>query len=202
MCSRYELLTNFECIVAGAALKVSPDNAQARGFRPKPKGEIRPTDPAPVILPGGALAVLPWGLAVDWQPQPVINARSETLEQKPTFKPLLEQRCLVAATGYFEWRKHGREKIKTRIKTSDNDVFFFAGLIGAERFTIVTCAPNPSIAYIHDRMPVIVPNEAHALWLDTARRFGDVKHLLVPFAGRLAVEEETPPPQKQGELAL
>jgi putative SOS response-associated peptidase YedK len=165
-------------------------------------GEIRPTDIAPVVLPGRRLAMLPWGLKVDWQSQPVLNARAETLETKPTFRPLLEQRCLVPATAYFEWKSDGRDKIKTRIHADDHGIIAFAGLIGDGRFTIVTCAPAPSIAHVHDRMPVILDRAQQASWLDRANAFGAVKQVLRPYRGTLAADEIPGARPRQGQLAL
>jgi len=204
MCARYELLTTFESVVAGLALRIPPDDEQAR--RPRAlephvfkRGEVRPTNLAPIVMPDRSMDWLPWGLAVDWQNQPVINARSETLDVKPTFRPLLNQRCLVPASAYFEWRAAGRDKIKTRI-CAESDVFAFAGLIGAGRFTIVTCSPAPSIGHIHDRMPVILDAAAQALWL-SARPFAEVKNVLQPYSAKLSFEELVAP-KRQGELAL
>ncbi|MBL8645487.1 MAG: SOS response-associated peptidase [Rhodospirillaceae bacterium] len=201
MCSRYEILTPFESIVAGRALGISPSDEDAQRARKFPKGEVRPTDMAPVILSEHTIGWMPWGLSVSWQSQPVINARAETLEQKPTFRPLLEQRCLVPASAYFEWRTAGRSKIKTRISLAESNGLMFAGLIGDGRFTIVTCAPAPSIAHIHDRMPVLLEPEAQLVWLSTQRKFVDVKGVLVPCRAALKAEEISPP-ARQGELAL
>ena len=63
--------------------------------------------------------LLGWGLGVDWTAKPLINARAETLAEKRTFRPLLERRCLVPATAYFEWRKDGKARHKNRIRPED-----------------------------------------------------------------------------------
>ncbi len=201
MCSRFELETSIHSIVAGLALNVPATAAQAHQARAFQRGEIRPTNLAPIILPGRTLAWLPWGLSVDWQNQPVINARSETLHTKPTFKPLLNRRCLVPATAYVEWRAAGKLKIKTRIRVDNADVFAFAGLVGDGRFTVVTCTPSTSIAHIHDRMPVILDRAAQDLWLSD-RPYDEVKSVLASYGGTLTFEEQAPPPQRQGELAF
>jgi putative SOS response-associated peptidase YedK len=201
VCSRYELLVPFESVVAGTALRLAAgigDDIKHAFHR----GEVRPTDRAPVVLPDGGTALLAWGLRVSWQAQPVINARAETVAQKPTFKPLLNRRCLVPAGAYFEWRKNGRDKIKTRIHGADGTPLFFAGLTDGEGFTILTCAPAPAIAHIHDRMPVILDRAARAPWLDPTRPFAAVKHLLAPYAGKLSFEEPAPAKPRQGQLAL
>lgn len=201
MCSRYELLTDVESIVAGEALRLPPTDHDAQKLRTFKGAEIRPTDIAPIVKPSGQWDMLPWGLAVSWQAQPVINARSETLDQKPTFQPFLSNRCLVPASAYFEWRAHGRAKIKTRIHLDDESVMMFAGLIGDGRFTIVTCAPSPAIAHIHDRMPVILGSMAQDQWLNAHLPFNAIKDILVPHVGHF-VTEELSPPARQGELAL
>lgn len=200
MCARYELLTDFESFLADIALRVPPTEDDLKRFRKFPKGEVRPTDMAPVILPSGAMGWLPWGFKVSWQRGPVINARSETLEQKPTFKPALQQRCLVPASAYFEWRTEGEKKLKNRISVSKARGIVFAGLLDNGTFTIITCAPAKSIAHIHDRMPVILDVQEQREWLDGARSFASVKHVLKTTTAKLDAEELRPPPPAQGEL--
>ncbi len=201
MCARYELLTTLEGIAAGVVLRTPPTDDQVHKARAFERGEVRPTNLAPIITPDRTLAWIPWGLAVDWQNQPVINARAETLGSKPTFQPLLNRRCLVPASAYFEWRVTGREKIKTRIRADYSNVFTFAGLLSDNRFLIITCAPAPAIANIHDRMPVILDRAGQDLWLSD-QPYSEVKSVLAPFGGDLAFEEITPPPKRQGVLAF
>ena len=198
MCSRYELRSNIESIIAGFALRVAPGDERSRGATAFNLPEIRPTNLAPIIGHGRELSWRPWGLNVDWQNQPVINARGETLEQKPTFKPLLNRRILVPSSAYFEWRKAGRDKIKTRIHLAEQDLMAFAGLVSDDAFTVVTCAPSNSIAHIHDRMPVVLDLAAQDAWL-SPRPFAEVKHVLQSSVQPLAFEELSPP-QRQGEL--
>lgn len=169
-----------------------PAGHPARKPRALERGEIRPTNLAPIITGDRELTFLPWGFQVSWQNQPLINARAETLAEKATFRKSLEQRCLVPASAYFEWRKDGKLKIKTRIRTADAPLFAFAGLIDEGRFTIVTCAPAGPIAHIHDRMPVVLSREAETQWLDRGTSFEKAKGALVPFAGALAWEEPKP----------
>ena len=163
------------------------------------KGEMRPTDQALVVGQHGAV-LLPWGLSTDWSNQPLINARSETLAEKATFTPLLEQRCLVPMTAYFEWRKDGGAKLKNTIQPRNLDLAAFAGLTNGEAFTIATCSPAPSIAHIHNRMPVILSGDEAVTWADPSQRFDRVKVLLRPFEGDLQAEEDIPPPPAQADL--
>jgi len=155
------------------------------------KGEIRPTDQALVIRDGGNASLLGWGLSVSWDTKPLINARAETLGQKITFRPLLDNRCLVPADAYFEWRRDAGQRVKTRIAAADGPMAF-AGLTDGDRFTIVTCAPSPEIAFIHNRMPVILTEEGTRLWLDSRRPFEEAAKTLVPFKGTLSWQEDTP----------
>ena len=163
--------------------------------------EMRPTDMALIIEDGAKPRLSGWGLAVEWDAKPLINARAETLTKKKTFRPLLENRCLVPATAYFEWRKDGHARRKNRIGTKSRGVFAFAGLTDGDRFTIITCPPAADIAHIHDRMPVILERRAEPLWIDRGTPFEKVAGLLVPFCAEpLRAEEETPPPASQPDL--
>ena len=145
-----------------------------------------------------------WGLVVDWDAKPLINARAETLEQKKTFRGLLANRCLVPASAYFEWRKDGRARRKNRIAIGDGmqkSLFAFAGLYDGERFTIISCPPAPSIAHIHNRMPVIVGSEAEARWINPDMSFDALSGVLIAYqAGPLDALEETPPTDPQADL--
>ena len=81
--------------------------------------DMRPTDQA-LIIDGTGPRLMRWGLTVTWDKKPLINARAETLAEKPTFRPLLEQRCLVPMTAYLEWRKaDDGSKRKNRIAPAD-----------------------------------------------------------------------------------
>jgi len=162
--------------------------------------ELRPTDQALVIAPKMDARLFGWGLSVGWNSKPLINARAETLENKNTFRPLLENRCLVPASAYFEWRKEDGNKLKNRIARKDKTLFAFAGLTDGNRFTIITCAPAADIAHIHNRMPVILDAAFEARWAEPGLSFAEVKGLLVPCDnGVLETDEETPPPKSPGD---
>lgn len=156
--------------------------------------EMAPTDRILTIDTQGGLRrgrLLGWGLKVEWDAKPLINARTETLKTKPTFRPLLQRRCLVPATAYFEWAKpSGGAKQKMRVHVEDAELFAMAGLIGADgdSVTIVTCAPAPEIAMIHDRMPAILTPEDEAAWIDAGRTFTDVEKLVRPYDGGLRAD--------------
>lgn len=186
MCSRYDLTLLPRDLARRYGLPINPPTYRL--------GEVRPTDRVPAITAPGRAELLTWGIPAAWDGKPLINARAETLATKKTFRPLLESRCLVPASAYFEWRRVGRERLKNRIAPADGEPFAFAGLHDGTSFTIVTCAPAPAIAHVHDRMPVILPIEAEAAWIDPALAFERVAGLLRPFAAQpLSVEESIPP---------
>lgn len=125
-------------------------------------------------------AIVQWGLVPSWANdpkamQPMVNARGETIADKPSFRTAYKKRrCLVAADGFYEARSSGKTKEYFYIHMADNAYYAFAGLWerweregqSLETCTIITSEPNSLMAKIHDRMPVIVqPNEYDA-WLD------------------------------------
>jgi putative SOS response-associated peptidase YedK len=140
-----------------------------------------------------------WGLVPFWAKDDaignqLINARAETLADKPSFKrPLKCQRCLVVADGFYEWRKADGRKVPIFIHRKDDQPFGFAGLYDTWQApdgqplttcTIITTTPNALLRPIHERMPVILPRDAQSLWLDPANQDVDeLVALLKPFAG-------------------
>lgn len=156
-------------------------------------GTKRPTDPIAVILPNRKAAIRHWGLTGGNLTAPLINARAETLDQKPIFRPLLARRCLIPATAWYEWRKDGSAKHKNRITLPDHQPFLFAGLENGSEATIITCAPSHAIAHIHNRMPVVIgPNHING-WLDPSVAFADTRHMLTALPDHvLSWHEETP----------
>jgi putative SOS response-associated peptidase YedK len=151
-----------------------------------PRYNLAPSQDAPVVRrdaeegEGRALAMLRWGLVPSWSKEPksgysMINARAETVAEKPAFRRLLKShRCLVPADGFYEWRPVGKRKQPYRIAMKDGAPFAFAGLWdrwrGAEgetieSFTIIVTEANALVRPIHDRMPVILDPGDYALWL-------------------------------------
>jgi putative SOS response-associated peptidase YedK len=198
MCSRFELSSTARACAARFGLKIPP---------PWPnRAEVRPTDLA-LTIGAGEGRLLRWGLEVAWDKRPLINARAETLAERAAFRRLLGRRVLVPATAWWEWRlgADGKSRTKYRLGRGDGDLFALAGLYDGDRLVVVTCAPAPSIAHVHDRMPVLLPAEAEAAWADPAVPFAQVAAALTPYAGELdAVPESAPAPPKpmpaQGEL--
>ena len=173
MCSRFELDHTLEAIVLRFKITaIAKIESTFQSIK-----EARPTNKIPVIVNNSQLVFLNWGIKVNWNKNPIINARSETLAQKPTFQPILENRCLVPATAYYEWRKEDKLKIKTRVYPQDHELIAFPGLFDENSFTIITGKPYPSIAHIHDRMPLILDQTDETQWISKDKPFDEVTKL-------------------------
>ena len=192
MCSRYEINNSVDEVTLRFDLLEPP------AFMPAP--EVRPTNRVPVINQDRHAVMLRWGLENSWDNKPLINARAETLAEKKSFIPLLENRCLIPASGYFEWRRENAGKVKTRLKPLSGGMIGFAGLFDGDRFTIITCAPSPSIQHIHGRMPVILERQLEADWLDPNNSYRDVVDLLATHPDGLLEFEDADPPKPQKDL--
>lgn len=138
-----------------------------------------------------------WGLQPFWAKDAksikrAINARAETLPEKPSFRQLLKsRRCLVPADGFFEWQVTGQGKVPFRIMLKSEELFTFAGLWDEwadkstgevlHTFTIITTGANDIVKPIHDRMPVMLSLEAEELWLDDNEPQEELLSLLEPY---------------------
>jgi putative SOS response-associated peptidase YedK len=148
----------------------------------------------------GQMDFFHWGLIPSWAKDPkignrMINARSETLSEKPSFRNAYKRRrCLILADGYYEWRKIPGEKRKqpVYIRLKSQKPFALAGLWEVwqpdgmdeplRSCTIITCPPNTLLAEIHHRMPVILPQNAYEEWLAPNQQSADtLQPLLVPY---------------------
>ena len=108
--------------------------------------------------------------------------------------------CLIPASAYIEWRRDGRDKIKTQIAPRSSKLFAMAGLQSDNRFVILTCSPAEPIAHIHNRMPVILDNEGEQAWLNPDHSFADLSALLQPYTGDFDTTETPPPTPQQSDL--
>jgi putative SOS response-associated peptidase YedK len=197
MCSRFEGDISPEALAERFGVLVPED------WRPAP--EIRPTNRALVIDRAGRAELRGFGIPAPWDGKPLINARAETLVEKPTFRPWLENRCLVPASAWFEWRAvpGERRKRKNRIARRDGGLIVFAGLTDDAEpgaFTIVTCAPAPGIAHVHNRMPLALDTDAAAHWLDPDLDFAAAATALRVPGDVFEAVEETPPAPRQRSL--
>lgn len=171
-----------------------------------PRYNIAPTQDVAVITNTPVETEMPlsffrWGLIPSWAKDPkignrMINARSETLAEKPSFRAAYKRRrCLVLADGYYEWQKIPDDRLKqpVYIRLKSQKPFAFAGLWETwqtdemeqplRSCTIITCPPNPLLEKIHHRMPVILPQDAYAAWLAPDERSADVlQPLLIPYS--------------------
>jgi putative SOS response-associated peptidase YedK len=138
--------------------------------------------------------VMSWGLIPAWsrEPRGFINARSETAATKPSFrKAFRTQRCIVPASGFFEWKKTGSGKLPYLLKLKGEGLFGMAGLYDTwtapdgqpiKTYTILTCGPNALTAQIHDRMPCILRPEEEDYWLmPESRDSARLQRLLEPY---------------------
>ncbi|MFC4402207.1 SOS response-associated peptidase [Gracilibacillus xinjiangensis] len=137
-----------------------------------------------------------WGLIPKWAKNPsigakMINARSETVDEKRSFQPLLSRRrCAIIADGFYEWKRDNDKKVPYRILLNNKQVFTFAGLWdkwereGEEivTCTILTTEPNELMSEIHDRMPVILSEQSRELWLNPSVQDQEMlKQILRPY---------------------
>jgi len=163
-----------------------------------PRYNIGPAqDVLAVIDPGGGrerrAGYLRWGLQAPWMKSPLINARAETLHEKPTFRGLLERkRCIIPADGFYEWDKSaGGGKQPMRIMLTDRPLFGFAALYDTyvtedgtrhHSCVIITTEPNRTMSAIHHRMPAILRREDEAEWLDRSNTdTSQLQKLLQPY---------------------
>ena len=140
-----------------------------------------------------------WGLIPSWAKDPsignrMINARGETLGEKPSYRGAYKyKRCIIPADGFYEWKVQPGTKVKTPyfIHMKSGQPFAFAGLWDEwqaadgspiRTCTIITTGPNALMSTLHDRMPVILPEQDYAEWLDPAPRSSDsLQHLIAAF---------------------
>ena len=195
MCGRYTLITNIDRIAE--AFGVAPT------LEAQPRYNIAPTQDIVTIVNNGNphLSLLRWGLIPAWAKDEsigsrMINARAETLAEKPSFRNLLRsRRCLAVADGFYEWQGEGKNKTPMYITLQDGQPFAFAGLWdrwkdpdGQEihSCTIITTEPNELMAPIHNRMPAILRPKAYEDWLNPQLRDDNVlTHLLKPYPSEL-----------------
>ncbi len=193
MCGRFTLSATTKDVE-----KLLP--ALKSGDELKPRYNIAPTQPIAAILntSPNEISFLRWGLIPFWAKvksigNKMINARAETLLEKPSFRNLLKKkRCLIIADGFFEWRKIEGEKRKAPyfIKMKSGLPFVFAGLWDQWKSpdgelistaTIITTSPNKDIAPIHNRMPAILLAEESKIWLSEESNTNFLQSLLKPY---------------------
>ncbi len=196
MCGRYALI-----LVGDGTLQRRFSLGELLPDTP-PRYNVAPTQTLPVVVrhSPNRIEMMRWGLIPSWAKDAsigsrMINARAETVAEKPAYrKPLRSQRCLVPASGFYEWKREGAGKQPYFIHVKDEPLFAFAGLYDCWRdpngqtvlsYTIITTAANAITAPVHDRMPVILQQEDEGTWLDPdVTEPGHLLSLLRPYSAR------------------
>ena len=199
MCTRYlmELSPELRPIIEAARhSSLTGKMVDQLGKALKTEGEVRPTDMVPVIAPDkkGVKQIYPmvWGFSFPGMDRPIVNARVETAPEKPSFKEgWKKRRCIIPASYYFEW---DHIQVGTRMKVNDKyaiqpknqQVTWLAGLYRIQQtdagfqypvFTVLTRKPSIELEKIHDRMPVILPEDVISDWINPATFVSDVKRI-------------------------
>lgn len=206
MCGRFTLITPAETLVEQFQLFEAPTLS--------PRYNIAPTQPVAAVRqsPGNGgreLVLLRWGLVPSWAKDPgigarMINARSETVAQKPAFRAAFRRRrCLVLADGFYEWQRLERGKQPFYVRLHDGRPFAFAGLwehwegpdeTMLDSCTVLTTEPNDLLRPVHNRMPVILEPKYYDLWLDPGVQEAELLQPLLrlyPSEGMLAYPVST-----------
>lgn len=168
---------------------------------------VAPTQTMPTVIrepepkPHNEIVTMRWGLIPHWAKEAstkytMINARADTIMEKVSFKrPFLNSRCLVPATGFYEWKTtEDGKKIPYYIHLRDEQLFSFAGFYETWRdpqsgqeiktYSIITTEPNALMEKIHDRMPVILPKDEEEVWLDPTTSANELQVLLKSYPAK------------------
>ena len=194
MCGRFALFASGEEVAERFQLVVLPLF--------EPRYNIAPTQSVAAVRSGDegrSMSFLRWGLIPSWSADPkiaykLINARSETVAEKPSFRSAFKtRRCLIPSSAFYEWQKTGKSKQPYCIRPRDGGLFSFAGLWEhwndpqgevIESCSVLTTAANELMQPIHDRMPVILDSASEEAWLDPRSSTDAIQSLFVPYATR------------------
>lgn len=198
MCGRYTITVTLE------ELMLRYDMYDTYMPRYSPKYNVAPGQQVMAIVHDGErnkLGELRWGLIPEWAKEEkigyqMLNARSETLADKPAFrKPFERKRCLIPADSFYDWKGTGKHKQPMRIMLRSKELFSMAGLydtwispegVRISTCTIITTESNEMMKEIHDRMPVILPREQEAAWLNRGTKdVEQLRPLLQPYPSEL-----------------
>jgi putative SOS response-associated peptidase YedK len=178
MCGRFVLISDLSVITEAFDI-------QEIAFDYRPSVNVLPSHQIAAVIHDGVnrLIQLRWGLIPSWAKDPsigsrLINARAETLAEKPSFRNAFKKRrCLIIADGFYESLKEGKKTLPFYFRLKTGNPFGFAGLYEMwtspegqpiHTCTIITTEPNDLIQPIHNRMPVIMPKDKESLWIDPA----------------------------------
>ena len=198
MCGRYTVTSAPEAIRALFGYSEQPNFP--------PRYNVAPTQPIAIVrLIDGKrqFALVRWGLLPSWVKDPknftlLINARGESVAEKPAFRAAMKRRrCLIPADGFYEWKATGARKQPHYVRAKSGEPLAFAGLWETwtgpngeelETAAIVTTRANKKLASLHERMPVIVPPDAFDLWLDCANVDAETATALIAPAPEALLE--------------
>lgn len=217
MCGRFALLTHAEALIERFGVEEVIK-------RPEPRYNIAPSQNVTVVVQRETrqLTEMHWGLIPFWAKDVsignrMINARAETVAEKPSFRSAFKKRrCLILADGFYEWQKVGKIKVPTHIRLKSREPFAFAGLYEywetksgkmLESCTIVTTTPNDLMSPIHHRMPVILSPENESVWLDPKNEnVSELLSMLRPYSPdqmeAYEVSDFVNSPRNQGPLCI
>ena len=190
MCGRFGIIVDFRFASKLYGAKVN--------YEFTPNYNVSPGMTVPVIVKEDKPTIegFRWGFTPHWAKDPsigmkMINARAETVPEKPSFKSSFQsRRCLILASGFYEWKKGPKAKTPYYIMVRNRKLFSFAGLWtvwtspeGDEMrsCTIITTQPNAFVRDIHDRMPVVLREEREDAWIDPDTSEADLKAMLAPY---------------------
>ncbi|MCB2181318.1 MAG: SOS response-associated peptidase [Desulfobulbaceae bacterium] len=192
MCGRFALETTAEQLSLFFNLRKKVTLA--------PRYNIAPSQPIPIIreIDGRKFSMVRWGLIPHWAKDSkigykLINARAETVAEKPSFRDAFKsRRCLIPTTGFYEWKTEGKSKRPYFIKMKNGALFAMAGIWESwrnpddgkiiESCAIITTEANGIVGKIHDRMPVIIPQESSGLWLSSSRDGERFRAYMQPYS--------------------
>jgi putative SOS response-associated peptidase YedK len=179
MCGRFSLTTSSEALTEHFKL--------SRGIYAKPRYNISPGEVIPILKNPGELEFLKWGFIPHFKTsnekqEGFINARSETVLDRPSFKTaFLKRRCLILVDGFYEWKNLPRIKQPFYIHRKDSSVFALAGIWEGETCAILTVEANELLMPVHPRMPVIIPPDKYNDWLKGSSAPEIAKALLTAY---------------------
>lgn len=191
MCARYNLRTSLDDVIRHFRVDL---RQQELPFR----YNIAPTQTVPIVRmedDARQLAMVRWGLIPSWTKkpwkQPLINARGETVHEKPAFRAAFKRRrCIVPATGFYEWKREAKQKQPYHIRLKNDSLAGFAGLWErwenadgelVDSCTIITTEPNEIVAPLHDRMPAFLQPDDYDYWLTAPETENEGLRKLITF---------------------
>ena len=192
MCGRFTLYITAEDLASHYHLRILPVT--------EPRYNIAPSQQINIIKAASGeptLSTVKWGLIPHWAKDEkigykLINARAETVSEKPSFRNAFKhRRCLIPASGFYEWKKEGSRKQPYYFQAKGESVFSMAGIWESwkapdgdivESCSIITTAANELVSRIHDRMPVIIAKDSYKIWLSAENNGQLFKELLKPYS--------------------